>query len=83
MASQMTSSPPLLLCQDEDDDDDSFGGFNFASPPDPSDEWDSTRRATTKLKQSKVACEFFEANRGLHKELQELRALKLGFAQSA
>ncbi|ERN12640.1 uncharacterized protein LOC18440859 [Amborella trichopoda] len=39
LVTQNSSPPPLLLFQDEDDDDDSFGEFNFASPPDPSDDW--------------------------------------------
>ncbi|ERN00184.1 hypothetical protein AMTRI_Chr13g83230 [Amborella trichopoda] len=48
--------------------------------------WFQNRRARTKLKQTEVDCEFLkrccerltEENRRLHKELQELRALKLG-----
>lgn len=47
--------------------------------------WFQNRRARTKLKQTEVDCEFLkkccenltEENRRLHKEVQELRALKL------
>ncbi|GAA0146636.1 hypothetical protein LIER_06542 [Lithospermum erythrorhizon] len=48
--------------------------------------WFQNRRARTKLKQTEVDCEFLkkccdtltDENRRLHKELQELKALKLG-----
>ncbi|XP_039058020.1 homeobox-leucine zipper protein HAT3-like [Hibiscus syriacus] len=47
--------------------------------------WFQNRRARTKLKQTEVGCEYLkrccenltEENRRLHKEVQELRALKL------
>uniref|UniRef100_A0A0C9QW08 TSA: Wollemia nobilis Ref_Wollemi_Transcript_4820_463 transcribed RNA sequence n=1 Tax=Wollemia nobilis TaxID=56998 RepID=A0A0C9QW08_9CONI len=50
--------------------------------------WFQNRRARTKLKQTEVDCEFLkrycesltEENKRLHKELQELRALKLAAA---
>ncbi|KAI3909109.1 hypothetical protein MKW92_044230 [Papaver armeniacum] len=52
--------------------------------------WFQNRRARTKLKQTEVDCEFLkkccetltEENRKLHKELQELKALKLSQPQS-
>eukprot|EP00252_Welwitschia_mirabilis_P012295 TRINITY_DN27293_c0_g1_i1.p1 TRINITY_DN27293_c0_g1~~TRINITY_DN27293_c0_g1_i1.p1 ORF type:complete len:290 (-),score=7.65 TRINITY_DN27293_c0_g1_i1:84-953(-) len=53
--------------------------------------WFQNRRARTKLKQTEVDCEYLkrccesltEENRRLHKELQELKALKLGLGSHA